>query len=184
MRPAAVRGSTEAVVRGSGTFTIGATGSSNSSNVGDQIKTLDQETSGKFRSDALSPSATGTTVSSPRQHVNRSGSPEIDEVVEELVCSSICVTHFDLRTMSSSKDMLLPSISTYRRELLIALSFHQVQQTLAASDSWIVSPRRAKRSGSAEIDEVVEELVCMLVAPCFHPKIPLFLVHLHSAVDC
>ena len=31
----------------------------------------------------------------------------------------------------------------------------------AANDSWVVSPRRAKRSGSAEIDEVVEELVCM-----------------------
>ena len=36
-----------------------------------------------------------------------------------------------------------------------------MQQTLAANDSWVVSPRRAKRSGSAEIDEVVEELVCM-----------------------
>ena len=84
MRPAAVRGSTEAVVRGSG---------GSSRDEADRSDAVDKGSSPNIRSDALSPSAVDekleralATTGSPRQQSKRSWSAEIDDVVEELVC--------------------------------------------------------------------------------------------------
>ena len=83
LRPAAVRGSTEDVVRGSGAGTVDRTGGrSSSGNEADRSNSADQSAPGNMSSDAVSsPAKTG----SPTQQVKRSGSSEIDEVVEELV---------------------------------------------------------------------------------------------------
>jgi hypothetical protein len=93
MRPAAVRGSTEAVVRGSGSYTVDSTGGSGSSRTGgsesDRSDAEDQVTSSSIRSDMVSPSAVNMTGGSPRHQVKQSGSADIEEVVEELVCKTV-----------------------------------------------------------------------------------------------
>ena len=99
MRPAAVRGSTEAVVRGSGTHIVDSTdGSSSSSSSSSSSRTSiresgpsdaeDQATLSSIRSTKVSPS-TVDMMGSPSQKVKRSGSADIEEVVEELVCTPL-----------------------------------------------------------------------------------------------
>ncbi len=92
MRPAAVRGSTEPVVRGSGTYTANGMGASSSSRTSgvesDQSDATDQAKSSGIGSDVLSPSAVDMAGVSPRQKIKPSGSADIEEVVEELVCKA------------------------------------------------------------------------------------------------